>query len=345
MISFEKLNKAPSRLISWQNQEYLYFGGTSYLGINQNERFRDIYLEGLQELGLNNGTSRSNNVQLAIYNEAEEEASSRFYSEASLITSSGFLAAQLVVRQFSSFGEVIYAPNCHPALWLNNKPVVQRTFKEWIANTIDYINQTKGKRFVIISDALNNLKPEIHDFSSLQEIQSDKEIILIIDDSHGIGIIGEKGIGVYSALPSATNIVRVVVASMAKGLGIDAGVVLSDALTINSLKQTGVFLGASPPAPALLYAFVNAKEVYYDEWNKLHTHISYMEKMIPEEFLFAKGFPVYYTERSRLYSQLLSKNIVISSFSYPQANDPLLNRIVVSSVHRNEDLQYLIKQL
>jgi len=345
MISFEKLNKAPSRLLSQQNQDYLYFGGTSYLGINQNEHFRGLYLEGLQELGLNNGTSRSNNVQLAIYNEAEKEASSRFCSEASLINSSGFLAAQLVVRQFSSFGEVIYAPNCHPALWLNNKPVVQSNFKEWIVNTTHYINHSKSKRFVIISDALNNLRPEIYDFSSLQGIQGDKEIVLIVDDSHGIGVIGEKGIGVYSALPSAKNIVRVVVASMAKGLGIDAGIVLSDASTIDSLKQTGIFLGASPPAPALLYAFMNAKEIYHDEWNKLYNNMLYMEKMIPEGFCFAKGFPAYYTERSELYSQLLSKGIVISSFPYPQANDPLLNRIVVSSGHRKEDLQYLLNQL
>jgi 8-amino-7-oxononanoate synthase len=345
MTSFEKLNKAPSRLISQQNQDCLYFGGTSYLGINHNEHFRDLYLKGLQELGLNNGTSRSNNVQLAIYNEAEKEASSRFYSEASLITSSGFLAAQLVVRHFLSFGEVIYAPNCHPALWLNNKPDVQGNFKEWIVNTIHYINQSKSKRFVIISDALNNLKPEIHDFSSLQEIQGDKEIVLIADDSHGLGVIGEKGVGVYSELPSSKNIVRIVVASMAKGLGIDAGIVLSDAKTIDSLKRTGVFLGASPPAPALLHAFVNAKDIYHDEWKKLYTNMLSMEEMIPEGFVFAKGFPVYYTERLGLYNQLLSKDIVISSFPYPQANYPLLNRIIVSSWHRKEDLQYLVNQL
>ena len=57
--------------IEVNNDTYLYFGGTAYLGIPQNKEFIGLYTEGLYRYGLNNGTSRGNNVQLAIYNEAE----------------------------------------------------------------------------------------------------------------------------------------------------------------------------------------------------------------------------------------------------------------------------------
>src|SRR5690606_19534111 len=117
----------------------------------------------------------------------------------------------------------------------------------------------------------------------------------IVDDSHGIGVTGEGGVGIYSALHCNKNITKIVVASMAKGLGIDAGIILSNVATIKSLKQTGMFLGASPPAPALLYAFINAKEIYRDQWNKLYDNMLFMEKSLPERFIFANRFPAYYT--------------------------------------------------
>ncbi|RYG20428.1 MAG: aminotransferase class I/II, partial [Chitinophagaceae bacterium] len=99
-----------SRKISVDNESYLYFGGTAYLGIPQHEGFQKLYLQGLGLFGLNNGTSRSNNVQLPIYDEAEQFAATYFGSESCLITSSGYLAAQLTIKHLFSVGEVRYAP-------------------------------------------------------------------------------------------------------------------------------------------------------------------------------------------------------------------------------------------
>ncbi|MES2651166.1 MAG: aminotransferase class I/II-fold pyridoxal phosphate-dependent enzyme [Bacteroidota bacterium] len=335
-----------SRKIKVENESYLYFGGTAYLGIPQNKAFYKLYLEGLAHFGLNNGTSRNNNVQLTIYNEAEQFAATYFGADECLITSSGYLAAQLTLKQLSTLGEVRYAPATHPALWLNETPKTTGNFTEWANNLVLEINQSDLNNWVIISNSLNNLYPEIYDFSFVKEIDERKNIVLIVDDSHGIGITNE-GKGVFSTLPKQKNIEIIVIASMAKALGVDAGLVLGSKKLISLLKETNEFLGASPPSAAGLFAFMNASSIYKEEHVKLMRLTSRLSKVLKEEesWTFTSNFPVFLTGTAVVDECLKKQQILISSFAYPDKNGSLINRIVVSSWHTLADIEELILAL
>lgn len=331
-----------SRKIKVEGNEYLYFGGTAYLGIPQHKSFRALYLEGLEYYGLNNGTSRGNNVQLSIYDEAEQYAAQTYGAEACLITSSGYLAAQLTVKELSAKGKVCYAPGTHPALWLNEVPQVEGTFSDWAKALVNKINESDLENWVIISNSLNNLYPEIYDFSFVKDIHESKRVILIVDDSHGLGVTN-GGKGVFSRLPRQENIELVVVASMAKALGVDAGLVLGTDQIISLLKHTNVFLGASPPSAAGLFAFMNASSIYLEEHEKLMRLSTKFEA--GGDWSFVPGFPVYLSNDPALAEYLKSKQILISSFAYPDKRGRLLNRIVLSSWHTLADIEELILAL
>lgn len=345
MTLFNQLHSAPSRLIRTADQQYLYFGGTSYLGLAHDEEFKQLFQEGIDQYGINTGTSRRNNVQLDIYDVAEKEAARRFGSASALTVSSGYLAAQLVLRELSAFGRFIYAPESHPALWLSGKPESSGTFSDWVSSTMEEIEQSQERRFVIVSDALNTLHPERYDFSAFADLAADKEIILLVDDSHGLGVVGEGGRGVYSSLPVSKQLRSIVVGSMAKGLGVDGGLILADQELIDIFRTSPMFRGASPAAPAGLYAFVEGQSIYARQWSKLMSNVAFMEANLSQAIQYTKGFPAYLAENPDLYKRLLAKGIIISSFPYPQETDPLLNRMVVSSWHHQDDLQFLINQL
>lgn len=344
-IKFNALASALGPRIDQEGQSYLYFGGTAYLGIPQEALFLEHYLEGIKKYGLNNGTSRSNNVQLGIYGQAETVAAERFGAEAALITSSGYLAAQLIVQHFSAWGEVLYAPHSHPALWINGNPGVNGSFGYWSRHVVELINKSEAQRWVLISNSMNNLFPERYDFSFLEGINADKEVLLIADDSHGIGILS-NGLGCYSTLPTLPNLSVVVVASMAKALGVDAGLVLSNRQWMEQLKQSPVFLGASPPAAAGLYAFMQSAKHYQEQLRHLQGLCAYFYAGLGERktaFASIPGFPVFLSEDPQLGARLMQQKILISSFAYPDQYGEVLNRIVLSSWHQEHDLDVLLK--
>lgn len=343
-LDFKSIPQPFSNRIVLNGNSYLYFGGTAYLGIPQNQEFIDFYLEGIKKFGLNNGTSRNNNIQLGIYDLAEQIAAERYKSEAALITSSGYLAAQLTVKALASFGEVIYAPASHPALWLDKQPNSKGSFQYWASETIQMINSSSSKNWVLVSNSMNNLFPEVYDFNFLKAINVDKQLILIVDDSHGIGV-NHKGLGSYSQLPKQENIELVVVASMAKALGVDAGLVLGSGKIINELKDTSIFVGASPPAAAGLFAFIRAKEIYAEAQEKLNQNIRQLRAGLGSTWDYAPGFPAFLSQNPKAGEELLNRHILISSFPYPDQNSPPINRIVLSSWHSYTDVEQLIEEV
>jgi 8-amino-7-oxononanoate synthase len=342
---FKQVETALGRAIEVDHRSYLYFGGTAYLGIPKNKEFLAHYIQGIELYGLNNGTSRSNNVQLNIYNEAEKVAATRFGAEEALITSSGYLAAQMTVRHFSTWGALLYAPATHPALWIDGNPDVSSDFSTWASEIVFKINQHKERQWVIVTNSLNNLFPEAYDFSFINKIDRDKEIVLIIDDSHGLGILNE-GKGCLPDVPKLNNVAVIVLASMAKGLGVDAGLILGPHHLIQELKQTNVFFGASPPAAAGLHAFIKSEAIYLRELKKLKELIAYFQKGLDlRAYTHISGFPVYLSGDKSLSQKLLEAQVLISSFAYPDQNGELLNRIVLSSWHTLADLDKLLDLL
>src|SRR5690606_25273112 len=143
MNSFRNLHQTTGRIISLDGTDYHFFGGTAYLGLLDNPEYIDLYKKGIDLLGLNNGTSRTNNVQLGIYQEAESHLADRFGFEAAALLSSGYLAGQVAVRALSKGKTVLYAPGSHPALWLDETPLVDGSFDEWAKATLEFINDAE----------------------------------------------------------------------------------------------------------------------------------------------------------------------------------------------------------
>lgn len=341
MNNFTHLEQATGRFITAADKEYLFFGGTSYLGLATDQAYASIFMSGIQQYGINNGTSRNNNVQQAIFDQAEDYAAKRFGFEASLLLSSGYLAAQFLVRTLAAEGEVLHAPSCHPSLWLDEKPTATGSFVDWAAAAVAYINQSPQTSFIIVSNSLDNMKPEIYDFTVFRHIDPKKKVVLLLDDSHGIGVLRKNGISLDKGSFQETNIELIVVASLAKGLATDAGLILADESRIKSLKRSNFYTGASPSSPASLYAFVYGEQIYLEQFQKLQHNIRYFRARIASQLNTASNFPVFSSADPSLYARLMDAGILVSSFPYPLATDALLNRIVVNAHHTEADLDRL----
>ena len=346
MKNIERLRHLPGSLsatITVDDELYSYFGGTAYLGIPQNTAFLQHYVRGLSLFGLNNGTSRNNNIQLNIYNEAEDYAADYFKAEGALISSSGYLAAQTAVHYAAQLGQVAYAPATHPALWLDGNPGVDGNFIAWRERISAKIQQGDARDWVLISNSMNNLFPEIYDFSFLSHLSSEKRITLLIDDSHGIGVLN-NGMGAQRVIPGVDVIY---VASMAKGPGVDAGLILGSSAHISALKQMPQFPGASPPNAAGLYAFMHGSAIYQEEHDQLRDLQYHMmhQLVVQDYFEYIPEFPVFLHRDKGLADRLMEQGILISAFPYPDNDGPPLNRVVVSSWHTQFQLDSLIRSL
>jgi len=344
-----KLDNTPGRSFFYKGLEYLYFSGTSYLGIKNCSTFQQYLVEGLKKYGNNLGGSRLSNLQLDIFDKVESYLANFCQAESALSVSSGTLAAQLVLNFLQGKGVYLQAPNVHASLFLKNSGKALSSFEQWV-DIVKNEATKEAKPLIILSNSVNPLKVKKYNFNWISELDANRKIFLILDDSHYFGISGPGGSGSHPGIDSPKNVELVVLGSLGKAFGLPAGLILASNPIIKQIKRQPLFGGASPAAPAYLYAFLKAEKLYRDRRKKLFENIDHFCKLIrlhkrESDFRYIDGYPVFYCENKNWHSALLERRIFISNFPYPSPDSEPVSRIILNSLHSFSDIEYLFETI
>lgn len=332
----------PGREIFVEGKKYLYFGGTSYLGLQSDAEFKDHFIRNIRKYGTNYGASRKSNVRLTIYERAESLLAEIAGCPAALTLSSGYLAGQFVAQNFNtSEYKLFYAPNTHSALYNKyNKPFT--TFSELNHAIRDHLKHDAKIIPVVFMDSIDFIGNNYPGFKGLKNLPLD-QIILIVDDSHGIGVIGNNGEGVYRTLLKSHVKELIVCCSLGKGFGIQAGAVLGSRKRMEQLGGTAFFGGASPAPPSNMATFIDAQHIYHAKRIVLGHNMAYFENSIKRVAFFnhIKEHPTYSFNSPNLTDQLEKNGLIITNFNYPDESSEVMSRIVLSSHHTEKDIDEL----
>lgn len=339
------VHRIPDREIVIDGQSYLYFGGTAYLGLQNYVPFKELYLTNVSKFGMHYGASRKANIKMDIYKETEDHLAHWVGSESSLTMSSGYLAAQLVVHSLIKKGHpVIATPDAHTALRINGV-LTTKSFDE--LETLVTKHQLRNALSpVILFDTIDFSGKLYPNFDGLRKLPLD-QLILVGDDSHGIGLVGTNGNGCFGMLKALGAQKLLVCCSLGKAMGIQAGAVFGDTEDIQELEATPFFGGASPASPAFMATLLDGKRLYSQRLELLKENYRYFNSQLKDPSFFAHlpGHPTFEFENSTLASQLEKKGFLFTNFNYPDANGPLVSRIVLSAYHNKNDVEQLCTAL
>ena len=339
-------NQLPSRIFATNSQEYLWFSGTSYLGMPHHQGFRENFMRAFERYGTSWGSSRNNNIRLEIYEKAEIELAKFAKMPAALTVSSGMWAGQLVVNFLQKPDtKFFFAPKTHPALW-NQKDLQLEDWEKglsyaaWASKIVEKVGECKAENIVICSDSVGSPYVEAFDFQWIDELPANKNITIVIDASHSFGIHHFNYL-----ITKSSNHSIIITTSLNKAMGMAGGAIFSDFETVSSIRQSPMFAGASPMMPALLETFVNSLDYFTEQQQKLSENIVYFNSLIPQNsFLdYIQNYPAYCTHQSGVHEYLKENGIMTACFPYPTATDLPVTRLVISALHLQEDLEKLGK--
>ncbi|PSL02937.1 aminotransferase class I/II-fold pyridoxal phosphate-dependent enzyme [Cecembia rubra] len=347
-MSLFQLQHKLGRVIKRGEQEFLYFSGTDYLGLGASFEFESLVIEGIQKLGMNHGLSRINNVRFDIFDQFENYFAEKAGAEKALLWSSGYLAGYATLNYLLGNTDYIFmAPDTHPAILPDElTPDTSQSFKEWAAYVQETTELLKPQRVLILGNAVNPLKPAIHDYSWIGNLSRKHQYTFLLDDSHAFGSVGENPYGTYNKwkfLP----VELLVSGSLGKGLGIPAGITLGSITPIIGIANQRIFRSASPPPQGYIWAFLQAEKILKESFDKLHRNEHYFSSLLRsiEGLAGLVGFPIYTFESRKWVSKLEEEGIIVSSFPYPEPTDPWSNRIVITASHEEADLHRLFTVL
>lgn len=341
MINY--IDSFPDREITINGDTYLYFGGTSYLGLQTDSEFQELYIKNIKKYGTNYGASRKSNIRISIFEEVERYLAQLVGSESCITMSSGYLAGQLIT-QFLHKKEhtLFYTPHTHSALYVannsGNKPKSYITCTALNIAIRDHLEKNETTP-VIFLDAIDFSGANYPNFEGLQMLPL-SDIILVVDDSHGIGIVGEKGSGVFKKIEQLNPKELIVCCSLGKGFGVQAGAIFGAKRRIIELFETDFFGGSSPASPANLASIFYGEKIYTAKRILLTINMQLFISNLknPNKFKFMEGHPAFSFADEKLTSYLEKNKIIVTSFRYPNENSNLMSRIVISAAHTKDDI-------
>jgi 7-keto-8-aminopelargonate synthetase-like enzyme len=340
-----ELKHTPGRTCMVAGKEFLFFSGYSYLGMYHVKKFTELVKEGIDRYGILFPSSRISNTRLELYEKFERTLSDLTGVEDTVSFSSGFLAGKTITDVLSSYQNILVAPHTHPAVNINSSlNTVSIDFAGWKNEVVDLVNASGENNFVLISDSVNVLEAEINDFSFLDKMDESKNIICLIDDSHGIGILGKNGEGIISRLMKKPNLDFIISYSLSKAFNIEGGAVSCSNQWAEKLRQHSNFTGSTAINPSLIHAFIKSKKLYSAQRELLFENINYIKKNLPS-FLMQHDFdlPVFICKNEEAAEHFYNKGIIISSFGYPDPTSKNINRVVLNALHTKQDLKKLCK--
>lgn len=341
----------PGVILDIDKVKYRYFGGTAYLGLQADPVFQELFIGHVKTYGTAYGASRKSNIRLAIYDKAERFLADWTGSEAAATLSSGYLAGQLVAKHFNTDKfKAFYAPNCHSALFLEKegsippKPYV--TYTTLGIAVRQHLDVKQARTPVVFLDAINFSGTSYPEFEGIKSLPLE-DIVLVVDDSHGIGLVGPGGAGVYPLLKQLNAKELIVCCSLGKALGIQAGGIFCSLSRHRELTSTDFYAGASPAAPAYLATLLQGWDLMQQKRVQLNHNISLFKSGIKNlsKISSIDNYPAFSYANTKLSSYLFENRVIVTDFAYPSQAGPISSRIVLSALHKQEDIEYLVDLL
>jgi glycine C-acetyltransferase/8-amino-7-oxononanoate synthase len=206
------------------NENVVNFSSNDYLSLKDNPITKQKLIHNIDKLSLGSGASVLVSGYYLIQKELEKFISEFKQTEDCIVVGSGYIANVGLIQAISDEEDIIFSDKLNHASIIDGiriskakKIIYKHCDVEDIEEKLKKYH-TKGKK-IIITDGVFSMEGDIAPLDKIIEISRKYDAIVIVDDAHATGIIGEKGRGSlnhFNLMPDS-NIIQMGTLSKAVG--------------------------------------------------------------------------------------------------------------------------------
>ncbi len=346
--------------VLFQGKKLLYFGGTDYHRLSRHRLIREAAARAAEQYGLSSTGSRATTGNHPLYRELEETLARFFSTEAALVCASGYLANTILLQTIAGeFTHLFLDEGAHSSLIdaarQSGKPMVffrHRNVTDLSARLKEYCRS--DSRPLILTDGVFPAKGEMAPLPEFAELARFYRGKLLIDDAHGMGVLGKTGRG-SAQEANLPGDIYYQTGTLSKAFGTFGGIITGSMELIQRIQQRSAAFIGSTGLPLPVAAAATAAVQYLTEHQELIRELRrktlYLKEQLHQIGLHLPRTPVPIIsialkreERKKHFYQLLLDNGIFPSFNeYPGGPEGGHFRFVVSSRHTEKQISLLIK--
>ena len=238
-------------------REVLGFCSNDYLGLAAHPQVVEAFTRAASHYGVGSGAAHLVNGHSAEHHALEEELAAFTGRPRALLFSTGYMANLGVASALLGRGDAVFEDRLNHASLLDAGLLSGARFQRFRhADASDLAVRLQGStanRRLVLSDGVFSMDGDIAPLPALADAAAANDAWLVVDDAHGLGVLGDGGRGSLAHYGLGSEAVPVLVGTLGKAFGTFGAFVAGDDDLIETLIQqarTYIYTTAPPPAVA-----------------------------------------------------------------------------------------------
>ena len=334
----------------------LNFCSNNYLGLANHPRIVQAARESIEKYGVGPAAVRSIAGTMDLHLELEKRLASFKGVEAAITFQSGFNAnlgtiPALVGKEDAIFSDELNHASIIDGARLSGAKIIR--YAHCNPDDLDrQLNEQRGAypHALVVTDGVFSMDGDIAPLDKIYQVCQKHDVILMVDDAHGEGVLGKGGRGIVDHF-GLHGKVDVEVGTLSKAFGVVGGVVAGNPLVVEWLRQRGrPFLFSSAmtvPDVAACLAALDILEASTELVDKLWENTRYFKAEM-KRLGFDTGLsmtpitPIMLGEvtlAQQFSRELFDAGVFAMAIGFPTVpRGKARIRVMISAAHQKEDL-------
>ena len=355
------IETAQSPRVRIEGKDVMLFGSNNYLGLCDDPRLKEAAIVAINKYGVGAGGSRLTTGSNNLHEKLELKLASFKGTEASLVFNTGYMANIGIITALCDKNWVIFCDRLNHAsiidgCILSGAKLVRYKHCD-IDNLTKKINKHKGVNNLIITDGVFSMSGDVAPLLDIVEVAKQNDMITMVDDAHGTGVLGENGRGTASHFGVSEQI-DILMGTLSKAVASEGGYVAGKYELIDYFKNfSRSFIYSTALSPAVIATSIKSLEIIEND-TEMRTNLLNMSNWFQKQLRKA-GFNVPETitpiitiivgdaEKAVQFSgNLLDEGIYIPAIRPPTVpKGTSLLRISLMATHTQQDLNEALKKI
>ena len=342
------------------DKEYLMMASNNYLGLTFDTRVIEGALKGTQQYGTGSGGSRLVSGTFPLFTELERSLAKFKNTEKALVFNTGYMANVGTISAIADKNTIIFSDALNHASIIDGCRLSRGSVKAYSHCDVDELKYLlkqvdRNSRKLIVTDGVFSMDGDIAPLDKLYELSRDYNALLMVDDAHATGTIGNgHGTAAYFGLEKEVDIQ---LGTLSKSLGSVGGYVAANSTIIDYLVNTSrSFIFSTALSPADIGAALAALHILETDASvlgHLQENVNYMADKLTSMGIDATNetpiFPILIgsNEDTLAVSDYLYESGIIGTAIRPPTVPIGESRIrlTVTAAHNKEQIDYVCHTL
>lgn len=338
------------------------FSHNDYLGLAQHPEVVRAAMLGAQKYGVGGVSSQLVTGYNTVHQQLEEEFADFLGRERALLFSNGFMANQGVIAAITQKNDLIFADKLVHASIIDACKLSDARFERYphlnYAKLGEKLLQHQHATKLVVTDSVFSMGGDIADLPRCAKLCEQNNATLMVDDAHGIGVLGERGAGCVEHFGLSQMELPILVCPLAKAFGGMGAIVAGSHELIDGLIQFArsyIYTTAIPPLHACA-ALASLRIILRDSEcrEKLNSNIKFFKRISQQLAITLKpsDTPIQIIsvgEANKAYEmqqQLLTQGFALNAMRPPTVPEGDSNlRVTLSSLHTESQISELLQRI